>query len=172
MDSGVRQRGLFTEFSDTREMDEEVLVDSDDAQASNSYGKNMFANKYDRLEIGNIDADIIAITEDEESDAISVVPEMRDDSERFASQSCEKASAKELMAMLQLQQFRCALSGDRLTPDVSRCDHVIPVSEGGSNRIDNLQWVTHDINRAKGVMSQDAFIGMCIKVAIWAQREP
>ena len=113
----------------------------------------------------------IQCTENEATHAVTMGTEVRDSCTKPASESREKATANQLMSLLQFQQFRCALTGDKLTPGIARCDHVVPVSEGGSNHIENLQWVTEDINRAKGVMSQDQFIQMCVKVAKWTQRQ-
>lgn len=171
MGSGVQQRGLFACFDEQSDtVGKKMPFGINDAETSDAIDL-----KDNSIECWNMEAShqcTSGVTESEskESDAVEVGAEMRDDCEESARQGGEKATAGELMSRLQLQQFRCALTGDRLTPEVARCDHVIPVSEGGSNRIDNLQWVTDDVNRAKGVMSQDAFISMCIKVAKWARR--
>jgi 5-methylcytosine-specific restriction endonuclease McrA len=76
-----------------------------------------------------------------------------------------KANAAQLMNRLRQQEFRCALSGIELTPETARLDHIVPVSQGGTDEIDNLQWLHVDVNTAKGTMSQDQFVSMCRKVA-------
>jgi len=76
-----------------------------------------------------------------------------------------KTTAAKLMALLEKQEYRCALSGHKLTVKTASLDHVVPVSEGGSDDIDNLQWVHNAINRAKGTMSQQSFTLMCRRVA-------
>jgi len=172
MGSGVQQRGFkFSECEQQpNKMGEEMCFNIYDAQAPHSIANEAVTNRHQHLVAANQYAVEFAESEGEESGAVEVVSEVRDDGEEPSRQGGEKATAAELMSMLQLQQFRCALTGEILTPETSRCDHVIPVSEGGSNRIENLQWVTEDVNRAKGVMSQDQFISMCIKVANWVQR--
>lgn len=77
----------------------------------------------------------------------------------------ENASASDLLAMLETQGYRCALTGQPLVPANARLDHIISLSNDGTNTPDNLQWVTEEINTAKGTMSQDAFIRMCVAVA-------
>jgi hypothetical protein len=172
MGSSVRQRGF--EFGECKQqpnsMGKEMCLGIDNAQAPNSIANETASNRCQHLVAANQYSVEFAESEGEESCSVEVGTQVRDDSKESSRQSREKATAAELMSILQLQQFRCALTGEMLTPEVARCDHVIPVSEGGSNRNDNLQWVTDDVNRAKGVMSQDRFISMCIKVANWAQR--
>jgi hypothetical protein len=77
----------------------------------------------------------------------------------------ESASASDLMAILESQGYRCALTGGPLVPANARLDHIVPLSSDGTNSPDNLQWVTEEINTAKGTMSQEAFIRMCVAVA-------
>ena len=76
-------------------------------------------------------------------------------------------TASDLMTMIEKQEYRCALSGIALTTDSAVLDHIIPVSDGGSNEIGNLQWVDKRVNSMKANMSQDDFIGMCAKVTAW-----
>lgn len=80
------------------------------------------------------------------------------------------ASQKQLMQQLEEQGYRCSLTGIKLTPETARLDHKHPVAEGGEHAIENLHWVTDDVNKAKGTMSVDAFVSMCISVADWARR--
>lgn len=77
------------------------------------------------------------------------------------------ATSKQLMRLIEKQEYRCALSGMILTPDVAALDHIVPVSEGGSDAIDNLQWVHEEINRMKGTMDNRSFIELSRKVARW-----
>jgi hypothetical protein len=77
--------------------------------------------------------------------------------------------AEALMGKIKAQNYRCALSGVKLIPSKAEVDHIVPLSKGGSNSIDNLQWVHKVINRMKGNMSQDDFIRLCSKVATWTR---
>lgn len=77
----------------------------------------------------------------------------------------KKTNAEQLMELLKQQSFRCALSGVEISPDTARLDHIMPVSQGGTDEIDNLQWLHVDANTAKGTMSQEQFILMCRRVS-------
>jgi hypothetical protein len=77
------------------------------------------------------------------------------------------ATANELMQVLKTQGFRCALTGIELTPQTARLDHIVAVSKGGTDVIENLQWLHIDANTAKATMAQDQFIAMCRKVAAY-----
>lgn len=79
------------------------------------------------------------------------------------------ATASGLKQVLEQQEYRCALSGRPLTPEDAELDHKIAISNGGTNLIDNLQWLNSQVNRAKGTMSQENFILMCRRVAEWTR---
>ena len=48
------------------------------------------------------------------------------------------------------QQFACAICGGPLDRELAHVDHIIPVSRGGGNEIENLQAVHATCNRRKG----------------------
>jgi len=77
----------------------------------------------------------------------------------------QSATSSELMAMLKRQKYKCALSGAKLKPETAQLDHVEPLAEGGTNNIENLQWLDGQVNKAKGTMSQADFVRMCVMVA-------
>jgi hypothetical protein len=70
----------------------------------------------------------------------------------------------DFLALLHRQQFRCAYSGEPLTPENVSADHRQPVSRGGSHDIENLALVTLAVNASKGSLSLDEFVSMCRKV--------
>ncbi|MBL9147407.1 MAG: hypothetical protein JNM94_01805 [Phycisphaerae bacterium] len=70
--------------------------------------------------------------------------------------------------MLDRQQFRCALSGRSLTPETAALDHVVPVGLGGEHVLENVEVLHKDVNRAKGSMPRDEFIGLCAEVVRWS----
>lgn len=70
----------------------------------------------------------------------------------------------EIRALLDRQEFRCAYTGDELTPENTGVDHVVPVSRGGSHGADNLALVVQAVNSAKGSMTIKEFVTMCRKV--------
>lgn len=69
-----------------------------------------------------------------------------------------------LRQLLEAQQYRCSLTGRKLTPDVASVDHVVPLKRGGQNTLDNVQVVHTAVNQAKGTMTLDEFIAMCREV--------
>lgn len=89
------------------------------------------------------------------------------DQVRTVREAKNKATTAQLMELIATQEYRCALSGVLLAPSTTALDHKQAVSSGGSDEIDNLQWVSQDVNRAKGAIEQDAFIAMCRLVAKW-----
>lgn len=68
-----------------------------------------------------------------------------------------------LMMTWKRQRGRCALSGRKLDR-TAHIDHIIPRSRGGSNKIDNLQFLTREVNIAKSNLTDDEFIQLCLDV--------
>jgi 5-methylcytosine-specific restriction endonuclease McrA len=96
-------------------------------------------------------------------------PVRSDYQERQTRTSYDRPTTSRLMQLIEDQEYRCALSGVELTPEEAALDHKVPVSNGGSDELHNLHWVSNDINRAKGTMSNDEFIQMCKRVASWCR---
>ena len=84
-----------------------------------------------------------------------------------ASEGLEHAEVEsaDLKKLLEMQGYRCALSGVRLEPRNAEVDHKIPLARGGTNDLSNLQWLDRNVNRAKGAMDNEEFIAMCKQVA-------
>ena len=76
-----------------------------------------------------------------------------------------KVTAGALRRLIHAQNYRCALSGDELTPDNAQLDHITAATNGGSNGIGNVIWVSELVNQAKGTMDVDEFVSMCCAVA-------
>lgn len=74
-------------------------------------------------------------------------------------------TGKQILKLIEKQQYRCALSGRKLTPETASLDHVVPLSRGGKHDISNLQVLEHHVNTAKGTLTVDEFISLCEDVA-------
>ena len=70
-----------------------------------------------------------------------------------------------LLRMLENQGYRCALSGEPLTPAGVNVDHIHPVKLGGRHELENLQLLTPEVNQMKGTLTQERFIELCKLVA-------
>ena len=79
----------------------------------------------------------------------------------------QSATAKQLMKLIKQQDYLCALSGEKLTPKTAELDHKVARSKGGTDTIENLQWLDRTINKMKGSMSVDEFVAACKRVARW-----
>jgi len=80
-------------------------------------------------------------------------------------------SVGSVMDLLDRQQYRCALSGRRLTPTTAALDHIVSISNGGDHIIENAQVLHKDVNRAKASLTNTEFIGLCREVVRWSTRE-
>lgn len=78
--------------------------------------------------------------------------------------------AAQIKAKLVKSDYRCALSGEPLSVDSFAIDHIRPIAEGGTDESSNLQCVSAKINKAKGTMSNEEFVAMCVSVAAWSAR--
>ena len=79
-------------------------------------------------------------------------------------------SPKQIMALIESQKYRCALSGRELTPETASLDHAIPLSRGGLHDISNVQVLEFRVNAAKGTMTVEEFVAMCCDVADHARQ--
>lgn len=82
-------------------------------------------------------------------------------------QARTRITTSDVKAALRRQGYRCALTGDELTPEIASLDHVVPLSRGGEHRPENIQVVTRDANRAKGPMVAAEFVEFCRRVVAW-----
>ncbi|MBN1341567.1 MAG: HNH endonuclease [Phycisphaerae bacterium] len=80
-------------------------------------------------------------------------------------------SVTNVLRLLEAQQYRCALTGRSLTPQTAALDHIVPVRFGGEHVIENAQVLHKDVNRAKGSLTNEEFIGMCREVVRWSDRQ-
>lgn len=78
---------------------------------------------------------------------------------RTKSPSVITASA--MMAMLERQNYRCAISGRELTPESAQLDHIQPIAKGGDHSMSNLWIVETSANRAKNTMTYEDFVALC-----------
>ena len=67
--------------------------------------------------------------------------------------------------LIKKQGYKCAMTGWDLTPADAHGDHIVPLSQDGSHMMANMQIVHAKVNRAKGTMSRDEFIDLCVAVA-------
>lgn len=77
-------------------------------------------------------------------------------------------TAKEFKDKLENNQ-KCYLTGrsiDILKPKTYHCDHIIPISKGGTCLFDNLGFACKDANMAKNNLSIDEFLNLCKEVLI------
>lgn len=74
-------------------------------------------------------------------------------------------TAKQIMELIERQQFRCALSGRPLTPETASLDHIVPLSRGGTHELSNLWIVDYQVNTAKGTLTVEEFVTLCRDVA-------
>lgn len=80
-------------------------------------------------------------------------------------------SVESVLRLLESQQYRCALTGRSLTPQTAAMDHIVPVRFGGEHAIDNAQVLHKEVNRAKGSLTNEEFIGMCREVVRRSDRQ-
>jgi RNA-directed DNA polymerase len=77
--------------------------------------------------------------------------------------------SKSIFWLWRKQRGRCAMTGKRLDR-TAELDHIVPVSKGGKNHPDNLQWLSPEVNQCKNDMTVDEFIAVCRNVLSHATR--
>ena len=77
-------------------------------------------------------------------------------------------SVGNVLRLLEQQRYCCALTGRKLTPQTAAIDHIVPIRCSGEHSIANAQVLHKDVNRAKGSLTSEEFIGMCREVVRWS----
>ncbi len=79
---------------------------------------------------------------------------------------------KELVELLERQQYLCVYSGRTLVVGVNASlDHRVAITSGGTHDLSNLQWVDKQVNYAKQALSHEAFIALVEEVLSWSVRK-
>ena len=74
-------------------------------------------------------------------------------------------TASQIFKIIESQNYICALSGRKLTPETASVDHIVPLSKKGTHDLSNIWIIDLRVNHAKGTMSVDEFVSMCKDVA-------
>ena len=82
---------------------------------------------------------------------------------RLANRRCQgKVTGVEVLRLLERQGYRCPRTGRQLVPGLNASlDHIMSISQGGTNAIENLEMVDLNYNRAKNVMSHQDLLQLC-----------
>lgn len=82
-------------------------------------------------------------------------------------------TSKEALEYLGGPLVKCALTGVDINMETDEycLDHIIPVSKGGTNELDNMQVVCSKANAAKSDMTMDEFLDLCESVLIYHNRK-
>jgi hypothetical protein len=82
-----------------------------------------------------------------------------------------RVTVANVLRLLERQNYRCALTGRHVTPDLASLDHIVPVRCGGEHRIENAQVLHRNVNRAKTTMTNEEFIALCREVVEHAAQQ-
>ena len=80
----------------------------------------------------------------------------------------DRPTAKRIRRMIEMQDFRCAMTGIDLTPDDANLDHIVPVAAGGKHVMGNVQIVHKTINQMKSTLPKESFVEWCRRVVAYA----
>lgn len=83
-----------------------------------------------------------------------------------------EARWEELLTLFEKQEKRCAISGQQLMFGLNASlDHKLATSRGGTHDLQNLQWVTKQVNEAKNSHSETELIEMCYAIIAHQNRK-
>ena len=72
---------------------------------------------------------------------------------------------KDLKELIVKQDFRCALTGDKISFDEDiELDHILPRYRKGKDELSNVQWVTSRANWFKRACTQEELLEICSKI--------
>lgn len=70
-------------------------------------------------------------------------------------------TANELWKLALKQKLKCKYSGIKLNRENISIDHITPLCKGGTSEINNLCFVTKEVNYMKHMMTVDSFLILC-----------
>lgn len=73
----------------------------------------------------------------------------------------ETIKSRDVLDLLERQDYVCPLTGRKLTPETASLDHIVPLARGGDHAIENVWIVDCQANAAKGTLLADEFIQLC-----------
>lgn len=77
---------------------------------------------------------------------------------------------KDLLTLMENQNFTCVLTGDKLSWDSDiELDHIIPESRGGKKELNNVRWVTKMANRVKQNLIDGELFEICQKILTYSK---
>lgn len=76
-------------------------------------------------------------------------------------QTKRSVTTSQIKKLIESQNYRCALTNRKLTPETASLDHKQPISRGGTHEVANLWVVEHFVNTAKGSLTVEEFVSMC-----------
>lgn len=87
----------------------------------------------------------------------------------FLSDDFYKLKPSDLLGVAKRQKLLCPFTGIKLTAQNISVDHIVPLSKGGSNRVDNIRLVHNMVNRMRLEYSDEEFIQMCHQISDYAR---
>lgn len=81
-----------------------------------------------------------------------------------------KISPIDLRTWIHSVELKCPYCGCELNCDNFSADHILPVSRGGKNTIDNLQQICKKCNNSKGSMTEDEYKSLLILISKWEDK--
>jgi hypothetical protein len=72
-----------------------------------------------------------------------------------------------LIEKLEASEYSCFYTGIKLVPGLNASlDHRLPLSKGGTNDLNNLEWVHIGINHLKNDRTEKEFISACASILV------
>jgi hypothetical protein len=72
--------------------------------------------------------------------------------------------SNDLYALLEKQNYRCALTGRELTPEITDAEHIVPLDAGGEHTPDNIYLIIKDAARLKRYLSEPDLMQLCLDI--------
>lgn len=76
------------------------------------------------------------------------------------------------MSLLEQQDFKCALTGDPLTPETAALCYRIPLSRGGAYEPTNAFIATQQVAGMKSTLTVAELVDVARRIVAWAGPEP
>lgn len=78
-----------------------------------------------------------------------------------------KFVAKDFYRLLEIQKWKCFLTGRTLEPENTNAEHIIPLRKGGEHEFKNICFVVEPLSKLKRYYTEEEIVHLAYEIILW-----